>query len=70
MRSPTDERWYHCNRYSMESVCSYRDGVIRHEPWCVAENAAVSYAFRALLDADHLNAGDHILLHALGVVWV
>ena len=31
----------HSNQYSADSACEFCDGVIRHEPWCITQNASV-----------------------------
>jgi hypothetical protein len=59
----------HSNQYSAESACGHCDGVIRHEPWCVTQNATVQYAYQAVSDPAHLSHGDHLILHALGAAW-
>jgi hypothetical protein len=57
------------NQYSAESACGHCDGVIRHEPWCITQNASVRYAYQAVSDPQNLSPGDHLILHALGVAW-
>jgi hypothetical protein len=69
MRPYEQSRWYHCNRYSADSACEYCGGVIRHEPWCVRRNRAVSYAYAAARNATELTLEDQLILHALGVTW-
>ncbi|RZU41133.1 hypothetical protein BDD14_2634 [Edaphobacter modestus] len=59
----------HSNKYSADSACTHCDGVIRHESWCITENANVRYAHRAALFANELCLEDRIILHALGVAW-
>jgi hypothetical protein len=59
----------HSNQYSADSVCGHCDGVLRHEPWCVTQNASVQYAYQIISDPSHLNPGDRFILHALGVAW-
>jgi hypothetical protein len=59
----------HSNLYSSDSACVYCDGVIRHELWCVTQNASVQYAYRAVSDPGQLTPGDHLILHALGATW-
>ncbi len=59
----------HSNQYGADSACGHCDGVTRHEPWCITQNAGVQYAYKAVSGPDHLSPGDHIILHALGVVW-
>ena len=29
----------HSNQYSADSACGHCDGVIRHEAWCITQNA-------------------------------
>ena len=60
---------YHSNRYTAESACEHCDGVIRHETWCITKNAAVVYAYRAVLNAETLSLQDQLILHALGAIW-
>jgi hypothetical protein len=59
----------HSNQYNAESACGHCEGVVRHEPWCVTQNASVQYAYRALSDPGHLSTGDQLILHALGAAW-
>ena len=59
----------HSNQYSADSACGYCDGVIRHEPWCITQNASVQYAYQVVSEPDHLSPGDHLILHALGAAW-
>jgi hypothetical protein len=59
----------HSNQYSADSACGHCDGVIRHEPWCITQNASVQYAYQAVSDPCHLSPGDHLILHALGTAW-
>ena len=59
----------HSNRYSADSACGHCDGVIRHEAWCVTQNAGVQYAYQVVSDPGLLSTGDHLILHALGVAW-
>jgi hypothetical protein len=59
----------HSNQYSADSACGHCDGVIRHEAWCVTQNASVQYAYRAVSDPGHMSPGDHLILHALGAAW-
>jgi hypothetical protein len=59
----------HSNQYSADSACGHCDGVIRHESWCLTQNATVQYAYQAVSDPDRLSSGDHLILHALGAAW-
>ena len=60
----------HSNKYSADSACGHCDGVLRHEPWCVTQNASVQYAYKAVSDASHLSRVDHhLIFHALGAAW-
>jgi hypothetical protein len=59
----------HSNQYSADSACGHCDGVIRHQPWCITQNACVQYAYQAVSDPGHLSPGDHLILHALGAAW-
>jgi hypothetical protein len=59
----------HSNQYSADSACGHCDGVIRHEAWCITQNASVQYAYQVVSDAGLLSTGDHLVLHALGVAW-
>ena len=70
MPLPQQTRIYHSNRYSADSACLHCRGIIRHETWCVSQNPRVSYAYKAVLDAERLSLGDRLILHALGVGWV
>ena len=44
----------HSNQYSADSSCGHCDGVIRHETWCVTQNASVQYAYQAVSDPGSL----------------
>ena len=59
----------HGNRYSADLVCAHCDGVIRHEPWCITQNANVQYAHQVVNDPAHMSYGDRLILHALGATW-
>jgi hypothetical protein len=59
----------HSNQYSADSACGHCDGVIRHETWCITQNAGVQYAYQVVSDSRLLSTGDHLILHALGVAW-
>jgi hypothetical protein len=59
----------HSNRYTADSACGHCHGAIRHEPWCITQNASVQYAYQALSDPSQLSPGDHLVLHALGAAW-
>ena len=59
----------HSNQYSADSACGHCDGVIRHEAWCVTQNAGVQYAYQVVSAPGLLSTGDHLILHALGVAW-
>jgi hypothetical protein len=60
----------HSNQYSADSACGHCDGVIRHEAWCVTQNAGVQYAYQVVSDPGFLSTRDHLILHALGVAWI
>jgi hypothetical protein len=57
------------NRCSTDSACGHCYGVIRHEPWCVTQNASVLYAYEVISDPSLLSRGDQLILHALGAAW-
>jgi hypothetical protein len=38
----------HSSQYSADSTCGHCDGIIRHEPWCITQNASVQYAYQAV----------------------
>jgi hypothetical protein len=59
----------HSNQCSADSACGHCDGIIRHEPWWITQNASVQYAYRAVSGTGQLNPGDHLILHALGAAW-
>jgi hypothetical protein len=59
----------HSNQFTADSACGHCDGVSRHEPWCIKQNASVQYAYRAVSDPQNLSLGDHLILHALGAAW-
>lgn len=63
------EKWYHSNQYNAQTECGHCSGVVRHEPWCVTQNATVSYAYAAVLEDAKLSFEDQLILHALGVSW-
>ena len=59
----------HSNQYSADSACGHCEGIIRHEPWCMTQNYSVQYVYQAVSGTGELDPGDHLILHALGVVW-
>jgi hypothetical protein len=59
----------HSNQYSADSACGHCNGIIRHEHWCITQNAGVQYAYQVVSDASQLSSGDHLILHALGTAW-
>jgi hypothetical protein len=61
--------WKHSNKYSAESACEHCEGIVRHEVWCVTQNANVIYAFGASVDPAIMIEADHIILHGMGVAW-
>jgi hypothetical protein len=61
--------WTHSNRYSADKACEHCEGIVRHESWCITHCEIIRYAYQAVVDASQLSAGDHIVLHALGVRW-
>lgn len=59
----------HSNQYSADLACAHCDGVIRHEPWCMTQNALVQYAYQVINDPGRMSPGDRLILHALGATW-
>ena len=59
--------WSHSNKYSLENACEVCDGLIRHESWCIIENAEVYRAFHAILYG--LDEADEARLAGMGVRW-
>jgi hypothetical protein len=67
----------HSNKDSTDSACGHCDGILRHEPWCITQNASVQYAYQVISDPSHLSRVppsqlsrvDHLSLHALGAAW-
>jgi hypothetical protein len=59
----------HSNQYSADSACEHCDGVIRHEAWCMTQNAGVRYAYQVVSEPGLLSTGDRLILHALGAAW-
>ena len=57
------------NQYSADPACGHCDGVTSHETWCITQNASVQYAYQVVADSGLLSTGDHLILHALGVMW-
>jgi len=57
------------NRCRADLTCAHCDGVIRHEPWCITQNALVQYAYQVINDPAHMSPGDSLILHALGATW-
>jgi hypothetical protein len=57
------------NKYNSDSACGHCDGVLRHESWCITQNARVQYAYQVISDPSHLSRVDHLILHALGATW-
>jgi len=60
----------HRDKKSAAPYCVYCERCNCHEPWCTTQNASVQYAYQAVSQADLLNLGDQLILHALGVAWV
>jgi hypothetical protein len=52
-----------------DTSCARCGGQVVCESWCEIVNASVRYAHEAVLHPSHLNIGDCIILHALGVRW-
>jgi hypothetical protein len=50
-----------------QSVCEHCGGVVRHEHWCITCDAAVQYAYSAVLDPSKLTFCDRLILHGLGL---
>ena len=69
MLIPKQPVWRYDNQYSADLACKHCKGVIRHEPWCLTQNADVRYAFQVAFYPNHLTLQDHLILHALGVAW-
>lgn len=69
MPKQTNVSLIHSNQYSADSACAHCDGVIRHEPWCMTENAGVQYAYQVISAPARLSRGDRLILHALGSRW-
>lgn len=63
------KKWYHSNQYTAQSQCEHCNGVVRHEDWCVTQNATVAYAYLVAAGAAPLSEQDQLILHALGVTW-
>jgi hypothetical protein len=36
----------HSNQYSADSACGHRDGIIRHEIWCITQTQMLSMQMR------------------------
>jgi len=69
MPIPKQTVWRRENQYSAESACAHCEGIIRHQPWCITQNADVRYAFQAALYPNQLTLQDSLILHALGATW-
>jgi hypothetical protein len=65
----SSQRWYHSNVYNASSACGHCGGIVRHERWCSAVNAAVRYAYEIAFKSEYLTREDDLRLHALGVRW-
>lgn len=65
----SDLPWVLINQYCADSACAHCDGVIRHEPWCISQNARVQYAYQVVSDPCHMRRRDRLILYALGVAW-
>jgi hypothetical protein len=61
---------HHSSKYSADSACVQCGGVIRHELWCSTQCTDVRYAYDAVVQPNHLNLRDRLILHALGVTWL
>jgi hypothetical protein len=55
-----------CDTAASCAVCS---GMVHHEPWCVAVNKEIEYAFLLAANPATITEGDQIALHSLGVLW-
>jgi hypothetical protein len=62
--------WYYSNHHNAQAACEHCKGIIRHEQWCITLNPGVSYACQIVADPSKLTAGDGLILHAWGVIWV
>ena len=60
---------FHGNRYNAAAACEHCQGIIRHQPWCITQDAMVYYAYQIVADPTKLTIGDALILHSLGVVW-
>ena len=69
MSTNNSTQLHHAVRDSADSACEHCEGIIRHEPWCLTLNKAVSYAYKILLNSESLTLSDRLILHALGVAW-
>ncbi len=69
MPATETKKWYHSNQYTAQSQCEHCSGVVRHEEWCVTQNATVAYAYLVAAGAAPLSDQDSLILHALGVTW-
>ncbi len=61
--------WHHDNQENAEAACEHCQAIVSHEPWCITRCEAVLYAYEAAADANKLQQGDRLILHALGVQW-
>ena len=68
MPKQNDLPWAHDNQCCAD-VCSHCGEVIRHEPWCITQNARVHYAYQVVSDPCHMTRRDRLILYALGVAW-
>ena len=41
---------HYSNQYCADSACGHCDGVLRHEHWCITQNASVQYAYQVISD--------------------
>lgn len=53
---------------TVESACAHCDGMNSHVSWCITQNGNVYYAHLIASQPKHLELGDQLILHALGVL--
>jgi len=45
----------HEGQYRAASACAHCEGIVRHEPWCLTQNADVRYAFQVAFASQSLD---------------
>jgi hypothetical protein len=69
LKAEDEQAVFHSNKYAANTECENCKGIIRHEPWCIAENPNVLYAYEVVLHPNKLSVEDSMRLHGMGSIW-